>query len=305
MKTAYQEWTRPASSGEGEIFSRSWVGESPAAVLVLVHGMAEHSGRYGHFARFLAENGFAVYANDHAGHGMSARQQGYFAARNGWASVVQDIHALMEQAAARHPGLPLFLLGHSMGSFLSRSYLARYGQGLTGCVLCGTMGENPGVKAGKALAALQCRIKGPKSPGRLLDKIATGAYNSRIENPVNKSAWLSTVDQVCIDFEADPMCGFPFTASGYLDLFTGLSQITGPHWARQVPKGLPIYLIAGEEDPVGSYGQGPRQVAGWLEEARIEDVTLKLYPAMRHEILNENGKEQVYADVLHWLREKL
>ena len=301
MAIAYKEWTRPASSGEGEIFSRSWVGEEPRAVLELVHGMAEHSGRYDHFARFLAERGFAVYANDHAGHGMSARKQGYFAARDGWACVVRDLDALMDQAAKEHPGLPLLLMGHSMGSFLSLSYLARFGQRLAGCVLCGTMGENPGVKPGKALAGLQCRLRGPQSPGRLLDKIATGSYNSRIKNPVNKAAWLSTVDQVCIDFEADAMCGFPFTASGYLDLFTGLEEIRAPQWAGRGPKGLPVFLIAGEEDPVGSYGQGPRQVAGWLRQAGVQRVDLKLYPGMRHEVLNENGKGQVYEDVLQWL----
>lgn len=305
MKIAYKEWTRPATSGEGEIFSRSWIGEAPIAVIELVHGMAEHSGRYGHFARFLAENGFAVYANDHAGHGMSARQQGYFAARDGWSCVVGDINALMDEAAAGHPGLPLFLFGHSMGSFLSRSYLTRFGGRLSGCVLCGTMGENPGIKAGKAMAALQCKLRGPRSPGRLLDKMATGSYNSRIKNPVNRSAWLSTVDQVCRDFEADPMCGFPFTASGYLDLFTGLESITSPQWARQVPKALPILLIAGEEDPVGSYGQGPRQVAAWLREAGVARVDLELYPGMRHELINEQGNERVYAQVLSWLRGQL
>lgn len=302
MTIAYKEWTRPASSGEGEIFSRSWTGESPRAVIQLVHGMAEHSGRYDHFARFLAANGFAVYANDHAGHGMSARQQGYFAARNGWEHVVRDLDALMDEAAGEHPGLPLFLLGHSMGSFLSRSYLARYGERLSGCILCGTMGENPGVKAGKALAALQCRLRGPRSSGRLLDKIATGSYNSRIQNPVNSAAWLSTVDEVCIRFAADAMCGFPFTALGYYDLFTGLTEISSPQWAAQVPQSLPVFLVAGEEDPVGSYGEGPRQVAGWLREAGVKQVDLKLYPGMRHEILNEKDKEQVYADLLAWLQ---
>lgn len=303
MKIAYKEWTRPASSGEGEIFSRSWVGEEPKAVIQLVHGMAEHSARYDHFARFLCENGFAIYANDHAGHGMSARQQGYFAARNGWECVVRDINALMDEAAQNHPGLPLFLMGHSMGSFLSRSYLARYGERLRACVLCGTMGENPGIKAGKALAALQCRLRGPRSSGKMLDKIATGTYNSRIQKPVNKSAWLSTVDQVCIDFEADAMCGFPFTASGYHDLFTGLTEITSPQWAQKVPKELRVFLVAGLEDPVGSYGEGPKQVANWLKEAGVKQVDLKLYPAMRHEILNEKDKQQVYADVLGWLQE--
>ena len=302
MDIAYKEWTRPASSGEGEIFSRSWIGPQPKAVIELVHGMAEHSGRYGHFARFLAGNGFAVYANDHAGHGMSARQQGYFAARSGWECVVKDLDALMDEAAQAHPGLPLLLMGHSMGSFLSRSYMARYGEKLAGCVLCGTMGRNPAIKTGKALAALQCKTKGPRSIGKMLDKISTDVYNKRIKNPVNTAAWLSTDDQVCIDFAADAMCGFPFTAQGYYDLFTGLTEVTAPQWAGRVPKGLPVFLVAGEEDPVGSYGAGPRQVAEDLRAAGVQQVDCKIYPGMRHEILNEIGKEQVYSDVLGWLQ---
>lgn len=190
-----------------------------------------------------------------------------------------------------------------MGSFLSRSYLARHGERLAGCVLCGTMGENPGAKAGKALAALQSRVRGPRSSGRMLDKLATGRYNSRIKDPVNKSAWLSTVDRVCVEFEADPMCGFPFTAQGYVDLFTGVEEITGPQWAEKAPKELPIFLVAGLEDPVGDYGEGPKQVAQWLKAAGVRQVDLKLYAGMRHEILNEQEKETVYADVLGWLRE--
>lgn len=305
MSVEVKEWFRPASSGWGQIFSRRWLGEDPKAVLVMAHGMAEHSGRYDHFARFLAENGFAVYMNDHAGHGRSAQIKGHFADKNGWEHVVSDLNALMDQAGEAHPGLPLLLMGHSMGSFLARSFLIRYGQRLRGCVLCGTMGKNPGVPAGKALSAVQMKVLGPRSRGEKLNSLATAGYNRRIENPVNASAWLSTDDSVCKAFEADPLSNFAFTAAGYHDLFTGLEEISSPQWAQKVPQDLPVFLIAGEQDPVGNYGQGPRQVADWLLAAGVRNVQMKLYPGMRHEVLNEKGKEQVYADVLAWLNLRL
>lgn len=296
-----QEWMRPASGGQGEVYSCGWTGDRTERVLVIAHGMAEHSARYDGFARFLADRGFAVYLNDHPGHGRSTQPQGHFQDENGWSSTVEDLHALVGQAAGRHPGKPLYLLGHSMGSFLSRSYLTRYGASLSGCVLCGTMGKNPGVPLGLALSRLQCRVKGPRSQGKLLSVLAFAGYNGKITHPVNEFAWLSTVDQVCRDYKADPLCGFPFTAGGYRDLFTGLTEITGPQWARKVPKDLPILLAAGDADPVGAYGKGPTQVAAWLRSAGCTEVDLKLYPGLRHELLNEHCKGQVYQDLLQWL----
>lgn len=296
-----KEWTRPASSGQGEIFSRLWAGEKPRAILEIAHGMAEHSGRYDAFAAYMAEQGFAVCMNDHAGHGKSAVVQGHFAEENGWDFVVEDLHALMEEVKGRYPGLPCFLMGHSMGSFLSRSYLVTHGEGLSGCILCGTMGTNPGARWGRLLAALQKKIKGPRSPGKLLDRLATGGYNKRIQNPVNRSAWLSTVDEVCRAYETDPDCGFVFTAAGYEDLFSAVMAVNSREWAGKVPAGVPIYLVAGEEDPVGNYGKGVREVYERLRAAGKTDTRLKLYPGKRHELLNESNREEVYADILNCL----
>jgi len=305
MTVTKKEWTRTATGGNGRIFSRSWVGsDTPKAVLEIAHGMAEHSARYDAFAAFMAEHGYAVYMNDHAGHGRSAQINGHFADENGWENVVGDLNALMDQAAENHPGLPLFLMGHSMGSFLSRSFLTRYGRRLSGCILCGTMGQNPGVKPGKALASLQCRIRGPRSRGKLIDKLSFSGYNKRIENPVNQFAWLSRDKENCKAYAADKMCGFEFTAAGYRDLFTGLEEVSSPQWAAAVPKELPIYLVAGTDDPVGNYGAGPKQVADMLKSAGVKSVELKLYPGMRHELLNELGKEQVYNDILDWLEKR-
>lgn len=297
--TENKQWMRPASSGEGEIFSQSWIPDAPKAVLQIAHGMSERSDRYDDFARFLAGHGYVVCMNDHAGHGPYAQTKGYFAEDGGWLHVVQDMKNLMDEVTAQYPGLPVFLMGHSMGSFLTRSYIIRHG-GLTGCILSGTMGHNGALRLGRMLAALQKKVKGSKSPGKLLAKMAMGGYNSQIENPVNGSAWLSTVDDVAIAYEADEHSAFIFTAGGYYDLFSGLLEVTDKGWAEKVPTDLPIYLFAGDADPVGNYGKGPLEVYEALQRTG-HDVELKLYPGKRHEMLNESNREEVYADVLGWL----
>jgi alpha-beta hydrolase superfamily lysophospholipase len=328
-KIADIEWLRPASSGQEDIFSRLWLPETeagtaavpdavaanPRAVIQIAHGMAEHSARYDDFARFLTRSGFIVCMNDHAGHGPHADGQGtlgYFADKNGPEHIIRDMHTLFDAACGQDllpaplkgvfPSLPKFLLGHSMGSFLSRMYITRYGDELAGCILSGTMGNNAALAAGKALAVLQVKVKGPKSPGILLSKVAFGSYNKRIEKPVSGNAWLCSDDDVCRKYDDDPYCGFPFTALGFVDLFTIMQEISAPGWAASVPKTLPIYIFSGAEDPVGAYGKGPAEVYDRLKRTGHEDLTLKIYPGGRHEMLNESNKTEVYEDILAWIR---
>jgi alpha-beta hydrolase superfamily lysophospholipase len=263
--------------------------------------MAEHPQRYDDFARFLAGRGYCVYMNEHAGHGQCAETLGYFAERDGMNHVVSDMRSLMEYAAGEHPGVPTFLIGHSMGSFLSRKYITMYGGELAGCVLSGTAGPNPLLGLGLALSALQKKFKGPKSEGRLLTKIAFGTYTKKIENPVNMSAWLSTVDDVCVEYANDKYCGFCFTAAGYNDLFHLMGEVNSKDWAGKVPSGLPLFLLSGDADPVGDYGKGVLTVYNRLIETGHEDTELKLYPGGRHEMLNEVNKEEVYADIAAWM----
>lgn len=300
-----KEWTRPASSGEGRIFSRLWAAENPKAVLMIAHGMAEHSGRYDSFARYLAQHGWVVCMNDHAGHGQSEGTKGFFAEKNGWDCVVRDLRALLTEVQKEYPGLPVCMMGHSMGSFLTREYITRWGNELSACVLCGTMGRNPALGAGVALAKLQCSTKGPKSLGKMLDKMSTGSFYKKIPDAVNEFAWLSDNQQNCIDYKNDPHCGFLFTASAFRDMFTGVQAVTGKQWADRVPKELPIFVVAGAEDPVGNNGKGPTEVAHWLRDAGVKDVSLTLYPKMRHEILNETDREQVFRDLEIWLDSNL
>ncbi|MDR2607498.1 MAG: lysophospholipase [Treponema sp.] len=298
-------WMRKASSGEGEIFSQLWQGSRPKAVLQIAHGMAERSSRYKDFATFLAGKGYVVCAEDHAGHGSHAVLKGFFAEKDGWECVLKDMKALMDEASGRYPGLPVFLLGHSMGSFLARSYITRYGEGLSGCILSGTMGPNPALGVASLLSSIQKKLKGPRSTAYLISNLSMGPYNKRIKNPVNHCAWLSTVDQVCIDYANDETCGFVFTAGAYYDMFNALKEINSPSWPLQIPKDLPVYFFAGDEDPVGDYGKGVEKVYRAVKAAGVKDVSLKLYKGGRHEMLNEANKEEVYRDTLEWLEKHL
>ena len=262
------EWTSPAHSGEGEIFSRLWAHEEPKAVLLLVHGMAEHSARYADFGSFLAENGFAVFMNDHAGHGRSAVVQGHFADRDGWEHVLADLHRLEADARAKYPGLPVFIFGHSMGSFLTREYIARWGGGLSAAVVCGTMGANPLLGFARALASLQAAVKGPQSPGKLIESLSTGGYHKQFpgEGP---SAWLAADKSVQEAFDADPDCGFTFTAATYRDMFGGLAAVTGPSWAARVPKSLPVFVVAGDR------GICNTMAPNWCDLSGLADIPNK------------------------------
>jgi alpha-beta hydrolase superfamily lysophospholipase len=298
---------RPASSGNGHIYYQVWTppdDAAPRAVIQIAHGMSETLARYIPFAQYLAASGFVVCMNEHAGHGPYAETLGYFARRNGTDYLVEDMKRLMDEVnEAYNPDgkLPVFLLGHSMGSFLARLYAARYGKQLAGLVLSGTSGKVLGVGAGKAIATVQKKAKGPESTGKLLTVIVFGTYNRKIKNPVNRVAWLSRDDAVCKAYRQDPYCGFRFTAGGYYDLFYMNGKVNRARWYKKVPAQLPILLFSGSDDPVGAYGKGVIEVYRKLRQSGHADVTATLYPGGRHEMLNEINKEEVYADTLHWL----
>jgi len=308
------EWMRAASSGREDIMSVRWAAEAPGtpeapeaprAIIQIAHGMAEHTGRYDDLAGFFARNGFSVYMNETAGHGPHAETLGYFADKDGMDYVIADMKSLEEIAREENPGAPVFLLGHSMGSFISRKYITIYGNDLAGCLLSGTAGRNPAAPVGMAIASLQKKVRGSKSQGKLLSAMTFGSYNKRIENPVNSYAWLSRDDEVCKSYRSDKYCGFPFTASGYYDLLVLLREISSDDWACKVPDKLPILIYAGDSDPVGAYGKGPVEVRDKLAKAGVSDVTLKLYPGGRHEMHNELNKQEVYQDILNWLTARI
>jgi len=292
------------SAGEGTALHVSaWVPEAPRAAIQIAHGMAEHGRRYADFAGAMAREGIAVYVADHAGHGktVASDKYGFFYAQNGWRQAVDDMHAVRASVTERHPGVPLVLLGHSMGSLMARSYITRYGEGLSGVILSGTGGPNPLLPVGKLLAAVEKRRLPAYQPSQLINKLVFGAYSKPFAPTRTPFDWLSR-DAAQVDaYMADPACGFAFTATGYQDVFAGLSEIQAKGWAARVPADLPVLIISGERDPVGGMGKGVRWVEKALRDAGVGDVTCTLYPEARHELLNETNRDEVYADLLDWV----
>lgn len=277
----------------------------PKAVVQIAHGMAEHAGRYERFGRALNEAGYAVYADDHRGHGRTnpvGSGHGYFADEDGFGTAVEDLHALSERIRSDHPTLPLFLFGHSMGSFLARAYAARHGDDLAGLILSGTAGSQGLLgKAGVAIAALEIKVRGRTARSPLMDTLTFGQYNRAFSPTRTKFDWLSR-DPVEVDaYVSDPQCGNVFTTGFFADLLGGLEDINNKATIADVPTSLPIALIAGSLDPVSNGGKGVLQVAEQYRAAGVEDVSLHLYVGARHEVLNETNRDEVTADVIAWL----
>lgn len=280
----------------------------PTAIVQIAHGMAEHAQRYERFATALTEAGYAVYADDHRGHGVTSKtgDVGYFADQDGWSKTVEDLAALTKHAQSEHPGLPVVLFGHSMGSFLSRGYAIRHGADLAALVLSGTAGD-PGLlgKVGQTLATAQAKVRGRKHTSGLMDKLTFGQYNAAFKPTRTAFDWLSRDEAEVDKYVADPKCGEVFTAGFYSDLLGGFGEINSDSKVAAVPNDLPILLISGDKDPVGDSGKGVKSVAAQLERAGVKDVTVTLYPDARHELLNETNRDEVTADVLAWIAKHL
>ena len=273
------------------------------AVLQIAHGMAEHLERYEKFIQVLTDKGIAVYINDHLGHGTSVDSEkdlGYFG-ECGYNAMIEDCRQIMVTAKGEHPDVPYFFFGHSMGSFVARSFAVRYGDELKGAIFCGTGGSNPVLGLGIAIAKMVAKIKGDRHRSKFIDGLAFGAYNNKFEKRTNFD-WLSRDNDEVDKYIADPLCGYLFTVNGLLNLFLILQSVSDSKWYEAFNKDLPVYLIAGDMDPVGNYGKGVKEVADGLKEEGVKDVSLTLYKDCRHEILNEHRAfDQVVADVLAFI----
>ncbi len=292
-----------SSNGTSTIHWVKWAPEGePKAVFQIVHGMSEYIDRYEPFAEYLNSFGILVCGHDHAGHGKSAepKDYGYFGEHDGWKRLADDVELLHKLVNEEYPGLPYIIMGHSMGSFVLRAYLSRYGKDLAGAVIMGTSGPNPMASAGLPLLAVLRTFKGGRGHSGMMTAAAFGSYNKRISNSRTPYDWLSRDDSIVDAYVADPGCGFEFTLAGYEDLQKMLVFINKDSWYSRVPKNVPLLLVSGGEDPVGAYGEGPKTVAKKLMESGC-DAKLKLYDGMRHEILNEIGKEEPYEDIKNFV----
>ncbi len=278
---------------------------NPRAVVQIAHGMAEHGKRYGDFAQALVNNGYMVYANDHRGHGKTAgtiEKLGYFADKNGWDLVVKDVYLLTQTIKSKHPDLPVFLFGHSMGSFLARDYISLFGKEIKGVILSGTSGD-PGFLAniGTWLTKLECFLKGKKAKSPLMNKLSFGSLNNAFKPVRTDFDWLSQDNEEVDKYINDPFCGTVFTSGFFNDLLQGIKNIHKPDIIQAIEKDLPIYIFSGEKDPVGKNTKGVLEVVKEYQKAGIKDVTHKFYMNGRHEMLNELDREKVIKDVIQWL----
>lgn len=290
-----------------EIFIHKWISEKsdPKGIVQISHGMAEHAGRYEPFAEKLVDSGYLVYANDHRGHGKTAGSLdnlGFFAENNGWMRVVEDMNELTSLIRNAHPGLPVFLLGHSMGSFLLRTYMFLYGTRINGAIISGTAGS-PGVLGdiGLLVANMEIKRKGLRGKSTLLHQLSFGGYNKAFKPARTDFDWLSRDHAEVDKYSNDPFCGTVFTAGFYRDLLWGLKTIHKKENISMIPKNLPILILSGDKDPVGKNGKGVSQVFQSLKNIGIKDIQLSLYPDGRHEMLNETNRHEVYRDLINWM----
>lgn len=292
------------------VYFNKWFDEKirPKAVVQIAHGMAEHIDRYSDFAKTLTTEGFIVYGNDHRGHGKTAgypENIGYFADENGWNLVVEDMHELTNIIRKENPDLPIFLFGHSMGSFLSRSYIQIYCKDVDGVILSGTGGDT-GLLGymGILLAKGEMRRKGKKNRSRRMDRLSFGSFNNSFKPNRTDFDWLSRNNNEVDKYVEDPYCGEIFTAGFFYDFLRGIKDLVKKRNIDKISKCLPIYLIAGEKDPVGKNGKAITETYNSYKKAGIKDVSYKIYEDARHEILNEINKYEVYEDIINWLNSK-
>ena len=307
---AFEDFYFESSTGCNTIRALKCVPDGKAkAVVQIAHGIAEHIDRYRDFMAFLAENGYAAVGDDHLGHGKTIRdhsEQGFFAEKDGWDHVVADMDKLHDMMKEQYPDIPYVFFGHSMGSFLTRTYLIKHPDKYDAAVISGT-GHQPRlmVLGGYAAACLFVKIQGARTVGTTLNDIAFGSYNKGYKNPRTIYDWLSRDPAVVDAYAADPLCGFIATNGLFRDMMGGIKFITDQQNIEMMNKEKPIYFMSGDADPVGENGKGVTRAYDAFCRAGLHDVTLRLYPGGRHEMLNELNKDVVYKDILNWLNEKL
>lgn len=273
-------------------------------VIQLVHGMCEYVERYEHFIEYLCAQGYIVVGNDHLGHGNTAKcdnDLGYFAPEMGWTFLPKDMRRMTLIAAEKYPDLPLVIFAHSMGSFIARAYMVKYGTKYDGAVLCGTSSGEPVSNAALMLAKTLSLQNGDHYRSEKLENMMSSFSNMRIAVKKTRYDWISRDPEVVAKYITDKLSSFTFTVRGYYDLVMLLDYVNTPDWAQKINKDVPLYLISGTDDPIGNYGKGVQRVYQRLEEAGVADVEMKLYEGARHELINETNREEVFSDINSWI----
>ncbi|BAP86500.1 alpha/beta fold family hydrolase [Paucilactobacillus hokkaidonensis JCM 18461] len=284
------------------LYAKMWLPENnPVGVIQLIHGMAEHINRYSEFAEFLVNQGFIVVGDDHLGHGHSATNHnlGYFCSGDAVHILLQDEINLCHKIKKDYPSLPYILIGHSMGSMMAQCLLPILDQDIDGSILIGTSATHPELGPVWPLICALNKVA-PHRIGRFLDAMAFGSFSKPFNRHV-KFSWLTHSPEIINQYDLDPWSGFTFTNNGFHTLFSLTKRATNPNWVSGIRRDLPILIASGTHDPVGKFGRGPRYHFNLLEKNDFTGVTLKLFDKMRHEILNETDRQQVYQFIARWL----
>jgi alpha-beta hydrolase superfamily lysophospholipase len=297
----------PTTPDGVNLFVYCWLpAEPPKAVVQIAHGLAEHAARYARLAEALNAAGYAVYANDHRGHGRSVKSAGdlgFFAERDGWRKCVDDLWQVNRYIAAEHPGLPIVLLGHSMGATLAEQFMGDHGNALAGVVLSGANGKPTALaKIGSVFTRAERLRLGARGKSKLVQSLTFDAFNKNFAPARTPFDWLSRDPAEVDKYVADPLCGFPAAVQLWLDLLKGWAAVSRAAHRNRVPKALPIYLIAGGRDPVSG---GTRQLGPWMAEYRAAgcaNLAHRFYPQARHELFNEVNRDEVTGDLIRWLQ---
>jgi alpha-beta hydrolase superfamily lysophospholipase len=304
MSVIFEDLKYPSANGKDTIVASVWRDDAaqPVGIMQIVHGMNEYMGRYDGFARFLAERGYIVCGNDHVGHGRSkgADGYGYFADKDGEKVLIDDTRRMNEIITGKYPGLKVVMLGHSMGSFICREYITKYGEELAGIIISGTAGPNPSLGVASFLSRMIMIFCGPKHPSPMMCNLAFGKYNDRYPEKRTKYDWISRDTAVVDKYAHDEMCTYYFTAGGYHDLLKLIKSISSPDWAQKIPKDRPYLVFSGSMDPVGDYTKGVQAVCDSMKAAGVKDMTVHFYEGGHHEMLNDIERDKVYADVIGW-----
>ena len=297
------------SSSGGNVYAKKWLPAqiiNPKAIVQISHGMAEHIDRYSDLAEALTDAGYIVCGNDHRGHGKTAGSPdklGYLADKNGWEKVIDDMYRLTGIIKTENPGLPVFLFGHSMGSYLVRTYIQDYANELQGVILSGT-GQNSMVLIdfGIAVSQFEMWVKGKKNKSIRMDKLSFGSFNKDFRPNRTSFDWLNRDNNEVDKYIDDPLCGEIFSAGFFFDLLTGLKCMRKKeNNMKYIPKDFPLLFISGDNDPVGERTKGVKKAINCYQKAGLKDIKYKFYPGARHEIMHEINKEEVYQDIISWL----
>jgi len=282
--------------------------ENPRAVLQIFHGMAEHAGRYDRLAKYLNTQGFVVFGDDHRGHGKTSQLNGKTGVigKNGFYNIVEDEFMITKLLKQKYPNTPIYVLAHSFGSFIGQEYITKYGNQINGLILSGSAAQTGAeFRFAKILASFQVKLFGEEREAKFLDKLGFGSYNKRIANPSTGFDWLSCDTAEVKKYIDDKYCGFICSTGFYYYFTDGLLNLYKKEKMDKIPKTLPIYIIAGQQDPVGQYGQRVKKLYDIYKAIGVSDVEIKLYQGSRHEILNEVNRDEVTEDILKWINDHL